>query len=96
MKRPLCFSLRAWKKLQRVHKSGKKCLSAFSRVIQLLLLTDVHVTGFYFKKKKTIKVNELKKEFLKLCMPGLLDEIRVANLTMRCETRYEADVRNYP
>ena len=60
MKRPVCFSLRAWKKLQRVHKSGKKCLSAFSRVIQLLLLTDVHVTGFYFKKK-TIKVNELKK-----------------------------------
>ena len=47
-------------KLQRVHKSGKKCLSAFSRVIQLLLLTDVHVAGFYFKKK-TIKVNELKK-----------------------------------
>ena len=29
-------------------------------------------------------------------MPGLSDEIKVANLTMRCETRYEADVRNYP
>ena len=29
-------------------------------------------------------------------MPGLSDEIKVANLTMRCETRYEADVHNYP
>ena len=61
----------------------------------MLLLTDVHVTGLYFKKK-TIKGNELKKELLKVCMPGLSDEIRVANLTMRCETRYEADVHNYP
>ena len=29
-------------------------------------------------------------------MPGLSDEIKVANLTICCETRDEADVRNYP
>lgn len=29
-------------------------------------------------------------------MPGLSDKVKVANLTICCETRNEADVRNYP
>lgn len=45
--------------------------------------------------KKSIKVDELKRIGETLYV-GVSDEIKVANLTICCETRDEADVRNYP
>ena len=62
MKRPVCFSLRAWKKLQRVHKSGKNCKCIFQSQYNCCCLQMFRSQAFTLKKKKTIKVNALKKE----------------------------------
>ena len=56
MKRPVCVSLRAWKKWQRIHKSGKNCKCIFrSNTIVIVNMSQA------FTYKKTVKVNELKK-----------------------------------